>query len=80
MDMGVRNRNQSASERTWTVVDFFTVCVLDFLYAGDLQRRIGRFAIARFLCRYTYIVRGKEATECPKGDFLACASYEVVVR
>jgi len=35
--MGIKTRDQDANERTWTVVDFFNFCVLDFLCGGGLQ-------------------------------------------
>jgi len=78
--MVISNRNQGANGRTWTVVIFFDLCVLDILHAGGLQRRIGRLRPQG--CRYTYIaqvMRGNGVAECLEGDFRVSAGYEVVV-
>ena len=49
MDMGTRNWDQGANERTWTVVYFLDLCVPDFRYAGSLQQRIEWSAITSLL-------------------------------
>jgi len=73
--MDVRGRDQDANERTWIVINCLSLCVLDFAHVGGLpsattNRAVGDYRILK--CKSTYmvkVVRGKDATECPKGDF-----------
>ena len=64
MNMDVRNRDQGANERTrtWTVVNFFNLCVLDFPYMGGLQRLIERFVDV--LMRVHLHCQGSEGEGC----------------
>jgi len=64
MAMVISNRDQGANERTWAVVSFFDLCVLDFLHVGGLQRRIGQFVIARFFVQ-VYL-------HCPSNEREGC--------
>jgi len=79
MDMGFINQDQGANERAWIAIDFFNLCLLDFRRARSLQHGLRMLG---FSCGYTYIVqvvRGKDATECSKGNFIVSAGYKVVV-